>query len=1448
MRKRIKTAAGRTTKTAPWLLAMFTAVALAVTSAVPSLQAENAVADDVGGLCQSQELELGENISVNEPDTGVATWVGRDMYVGGRPLGTDININGETNKPTKSFVAEVEGLTLVRGKLAVAKDGGSWDGNGLRMGAVGFGSMFRPNKGQPALGVGGIESNIASMTTGGKTGNVGAWKEGTGHKGGAFVGFGKSGEGIWFKALITGEATKVEGNADRDSVVGDGWQNTSQGKVEWGKSVTTTTGADGKTTYSAEALTIGSTDYTNWTGTYVKPTSDTLNQIDGYGSVAAEDQSKNPGVNNSTTAPAGVYYGKGATGSVTLSKYNNAGVNYKFDYSSDYTTNLITFQGDGTSTMQVFELPASKLNQKTFFDGSTGTVTGVEFAFSNIPSGASVVVNVVNDTEESNTPISFHTGWRFYWKGKNIQGSWTSKEYGEASQAIMWNFRTKDAGHTPALQIYGGAFNKADNSHDKGPTDLGDDPAAAMLGSIMVPEGSFDDHVSTNGRVYVGKDLMLNNPTWVAKGSDYDGASVIGMDQERHNFPWHGAVRSTCSTISWVKTGPNGSPYDQTTGATLSGSGWGVYATLQNAQNETGALYNVQDNNAMTGDWNPVGGRFRVDNLKPGFTYYIRENIAPAGYKLTDHIFAIKATESGSTSNKTISQVWLKKSGAWKELTEETQWPIVQVQAQDSSQGTVQGIVNPSSGGSVNWGKFAEGDNSHRALENSVWSLYKVEADGNKTPLADIDDNTAAPTGINIKRDGEDVTGQKLNVMENDFLRFTAEVTPSGTPQGVRWTTNTDSDKVGIQDGRVIIYEVPEGNSVTITATSAEVDTVTASVTLNITPVPCEKLSLQYNGTTYDDDSLVINMGMQQTAQVNTITDPENMSVFWESGDENVVKVEHGELTPVGAGRTTVTVRCKDKTRTFRVVVSSGTTVYVNVEWTNPTVYWWGVDGLTSPDDFSSAPSMTKIEGCGNWYEHTFFVSQKTINFNIANNHAVGDKYEVNNYRDASSGDIKITKDDGSEYTNITVGGASSTYKIDRGDISTGAPECPASAVPEPSSSVYAPQGLSDVRDPQEEDVIERRVMRRAMLNSTNTSVMNSPATRENSQYQDQDFKTGRFRIDGLPNGNTYILKEKVAPSGYWLNPTEYKFTMVDGQPQWDENSKPNMVGNTGWISDPPTVVEWLKVDETTNQALGGTVWSLEQKNAEGTWTMRNSAIADCEGGDCSANAAEFYDEDPNIGTLRITKLPIGEYRIKELPRDGYEQNDTEYTFEITRDKPNAGTATIAPKEIANTRKLGTLKWQKRSSDATVTEPLAGSEWELTFVSHDNAAKTAECTITDESTTCTTSNSNVVANWTDNNSAAGVFEYLNLPWGTYTLQETKAPDGYNLNSEVRTFVIGPKGDSYVLEQDYGSIENTPGVVLPETGGEGSSWVVMLGFAFTAIAMLGCGLALSRRTA
>lgn len=52
---------------------------------------------------------------------GVATYVGRDMYIGGKPSdkpsdGT-IDLDAD-NAPTGSYAAEAEGLTVVRGKLA----------------------------------------------------------------------------------------------------------------------------------------------------------------------------------------------------------------------------------------------------------------------------------------------------------------------------------------------------------------------------------------------------------------------------------------------------------------------------------------------------------------------------------------------------------------------------------------------------------------------------------------------------------------------------------------------------------------------------------------------------------------------------------------------------------------------------------------------------------------------------------------------------------------------------------------------------------------------------------------------------------------------------------------------------------------------------------------------------------------------------------------------------------------------------------------------------------------------------------------------------------------------------------------------------------------------------------------------------------------------------------
>lgn len=86
---------------------------------------------------------------------------------------------------------------------------------------------------------------------------------------------------------------------------------------------------------------------------------------------------------------------------------------------------------------------------------------------------------------------------------------------------------------------------------------VSDDPSAAMLGSIMVPDGSLESHVTTNGRVYVGDDFMMYNPTQAKhNGGDINSASIIDMDQERHNFPWSGTLNNSAS-ITWKKVAGN---------------------------------------------------------------------------------------------------------------------------------------------------------------------------------------------------------------------------------------------------------------------------------------------------------------------------------------------------------------------------------------------------------------------------------------------------------------------------------------------------------------------------------------------------------------------------------------------------------------------------------------------------------------------------------------------------------------------------------------------------------------------------------------------------------------------------------------------------------------------------------------------------------------------------
>lgn len=405
----------------------------------PFSAVSTASAEDAGhltpGIYKPTPIGIGTNINVSTSDPGVATYVGRDMYIGGKP--SDTNTLNASNAPTGSYAAEAEGLTVVRGKLAMNPVKESWSGDGFRFGTVGFGSQFRPSEGSTVLAVAGIKSSIENMNTGlGSTLNtatVGAWTKG------AWVGKSKENTGYDYTAQIAGPITYwnpgKNWNADnkRQSVVktqGNYYEGENADESSLFKQVNFLNNINGK-------------DYSNYSGEtgYLTTLSNQLNSFAKTGEVSC------------SVAPACHQDNR-----YIINKYDKTNCSYGLVFDESYKTintdcadtslngrqfknseRLIKFKGDNTSMQQVFTIDASQLSN-TY---NNEYYRGVDFAFEGIPKGASVVVNV---TGLSN--IEFHNGWRFWWNGTEISrgyetrysGTPLGEAYATASQSVMWNF------------------------------------------------------------------------------------------------------------------------------------------------------------------------------------------------------------------------------------------------------------------------------------------------------------------------------------------------------------------------------------------------------------------------------------------------------------------------------------------------------------------------------------------------------------------------------------------------------------------------------------------------------------------------------------------------------------------------------------------------------------------------------------------------------------------------------------------------------------------------------------------------------------------------------------------------------------------------------------------------------------------------------------------------
>lgn len=876
------------------------------------------------------------------------------------------------------------------------------------------------------------------------------------------------------------------------------------------------------------------------------------------------------------------------------------------------------------------------------------------------------------------------------------------------------------------------------SAHDMRATD---DPSAAWMGSILVPKGSLQSHVSTNGRVWVGGDFeMLNNETVKrVDGQSSDGhkvgdefvnesgektTSILDMDQERHNLPWNGSYSTSCAAIAWNKVD------DTTEHKALGGTSWTVYGKKEDAVSGTNALATIAD-----GGWNDdadAEGSFQLGNLAKNGTYFLKESGTAEGYAQNTNIYQINTGSSTTEAATRISNVF---NSAGRAISTDADKLLTDGK-----------IINKKTGSAIEWQKVDGTDNS-TLLAGSTWTLSKMNGNTTEQSWNITDDQSGTEVRSITITDAGGNTVESASFTDTTSQQFTATAYDQNGQEisgaKLKWSSG-DATVASVSETGTV---TPTGNgTTTITVKSAD-GTVSASFTVNVSGVTVET-SVSIKGYSNGD---TINLEKGKTLKLTASAAPAGNTVTWSTSSADNVSLSARTGTNVTLTANSVT--SEPVTITAQEAYSSQTfTLKVNVTAKQYlTLYFqaqnnWPANNVkvhyqTTNDDVWTDINMTQMDGSCNSYAYANI--PLTGSEAIDSTSQFGFKYiNGNGWYGAGRGNVPKDGDNfkftnGNELPEVVV-------------ISAG-----------PSYSTTAPSGcaVTSTAAYSSRRAIARSGEHRAVASvlRTQSNVVNVAENSTVSSKKDENTAAGKFKVSDLANG-TYHLQEKTAPNGYEVSNTVYTITITGGNATW------------------------------------------------------NPSITDSK--------------------------------------------------------------------IANTRKTGSVTWTKVSSDSNNANPLPGSQWTLkqtkTFSWENGVAKYIDADATLGTVTDCVNDENNVADcstqtgeYVDLDGASGKFKISGLVWGEYQLIESKAPDGYDLDTTPHTFRIGPlEGDniagnwyantgfnnadtSAYNEQttftvNGGAIKNKPGVILPGTGGAGDYWIYAAALVAALIGVVAAGMALKVR--